>query len=118
MGGGVDNSAEPGLCKTELTRESKSFAFRILLALLARTAENGSRNLIHCAVATEGENFKGEYITSCAVDKYSSLGWMVEINGRVGPFVLSEQGKKIQLKLWNEMMEILGKVAPEINTLF
>jgi hypothetical protein len=42
----------------------------------------------------------------------------VNINVRVSPFVASEEGKKTQLKLWNEMMEILGKVAPEIEKLF
>jgi hypothetical protein len=37
---------------------------------------------------------------------------------RVSPFVSSEEGKKTQMRLWNETMDILGKIAPEVNTLF
>jgi len=90
----------------------------MMIRLLARTAEQGSRTLTHAAVGTDGEDFKGEYLSDCGVDKYSSPGWIVDINGRVSPFVASEEGKKTQLKLWNEMMEILRKVAPEIEKLF
>jgi hypothetical protein len=32
--------------------------------------------------------------------------------------VLSEEGKETQKRLWNETMEILGKIAPEVNTIF
>ena len=69
---GVDSSVNPGLCKTELGRESKSWRFWIFILLLARTAEKGSRTLTHAAVGTDGEDFKGEYLSDCGVDKYSS----------------------------------------------
>lgn len=30
----------------------------------------------------------------------------------------SEEGKETQKRLWNETMEILGKIAPEVNHIF
>jgi hypothetical protein len=66
----ADFSVNPGLCKTELGRESDSWAFAIMLALVARTSEMGSRTLTHAAVGSDGENFKGEYLSDCKVDKY------------------------------------------------
>lgn len=65
----VDRSVNPGLCKTELARESDSWTFKTMIALLARTAEQGSRTLTHAAIGTDGEDFKGEYLSDCAVDK-------------------------------------------------
>jgi retinol dehydrogenase 12 len=95
----------PGLCKTELSRESKSWTFSLMIALLARTAEQGSRTLTHAAIGTDGENFKGEYLSNCKVDEYS-------------PFVQSPEGQATGKKLWNELIEILVKVAPEVANLF
>jgi hypothetical protein len=40
------------------------------------------------------------------------------LKGRTSPFVRSEKGEETGLKLWNEMMEILSKVAPEVQKLF
>lgn len=33
----------------------------------------GSRTLTHAAIGTDGENFKGEYLSDCRVDEYLSL---------------------------------------------
>ena len=60
----------PGLCKTELGRENDSWVFTIMLAILARTSEMGSRTLTHAAIGSDGENFKGEYLSNCKVDEY------------------------------------------------
>jgi hypothetical protein len=60
----------PGLCKTELSRDSDSWSLKAGIWLLARTAEMGSRTLTHAAVGGDGEGFKGEYLSDCKVDTY------------------------------------------------
>lgn len=67
----ADGSVNPGLCKTELGRESDSWMFALMLAVLARTSEMGSRTLTHAAIGADGENFTGEYLSDCKVDKYT-----------------------------------------------
>ena len=106
----------PGLCKTELAREQDSWMFWIILTFIARTAEMGSRTLVHAALGADGEGFKGEYLSDCTVDKYYLYQEWTDFS--VSAFVTSEEGKKTQTKLWGEMMEILGKVAPEVGRLF
>lgn len=66
----ANDSVTPGLCKTELARESDSWAFHLILRVLARTAEQGSRTLIHAAIGDTGENYKGEYLSNCSIDEY------------------------------------------------
>src|ERR1700694_3285424 len=56
-------SVNPGLCKTELGREQESWMFSAMILLLARTAEMGSRTLVHAAVGPDAENLKGEYLS-------------------------------------------------------
>ena len=77
----------------------------MMLRLVARTAEMGSRTLVHAAVGKGGENWKGEYLSDCAVDEYS-------------PFVASDEGKATAKRVWDETIEILRKVAPEVDKLF
>lgn len=36
----------------------------------------------------------------------------------MSPFVMSEKGKETGDKAWNEMMEILRGVAPEVDKIF
>lgn len=62
----VLNLVDPGICKTNLSRNAPE-AFRSTLAALhekiGRTAEEGSRTLLHGAVA--GEESHGVLIDSC-----------------------------------------------------
>lgn len=64
------NYVNPGLCVTELSRHV-GFVMRSIIAiarlLLARTAEQGSRNLLHAAAA--GKESHGEYMSECEVRK-------------------------------------------------
>jgi hypothetical protein len=34
----------------------------------------GSRTIVHAAVGTDGDAFKGEYLSDCKVDLYGSWG--------------------------------------------
>jgi NAD(P)-dependent dehydrogenase (short-subunit alcohol dehydrogenase family) len=66
--GVVVNVLSPGLCKTELSRNAPA-AFRSHLAdqheKFGRTAEDGSRTLLHAAVA--GKESHGAYLSSCEI---------------------------------------------------
>ncbi|RAL06657.1 NAD(P)-binding protein [Aspergillus homomorphus CBS 101889] len=61
------NAVSPGLCKTGLLRETP-LAARILIsplkAVLARSAEEGSRTLVHAAGPDNGETH-GKYLRDC-----------------------------------------------------
>lgn len=41
-----------------------------MIKLVARTAENGSRTLVHAAVGEDGEDWKGQYLSNCEPDQY------------------------------------------------
>jgi len=66
--GVVMNLINPGLCKTSLSRNAPP-GFREKLASMkeqwGRTAEDGSRTLLHGAVA--GEESHGAYLDSCEI---------------------------------------------------
>lgn len=64
----VINVVNPGLCDTELIRNLGLFLntlIKILRLLFARTAEEGSRNLLYAAVA--GEESHGKYLSDCEI---------------------------------------------------
>ena len=64
----IINYLNPGLCVTELSRNSP-FAVWLMIAVmrffLGRTAEEGSRTLLHAAVAGEGSH--GKYLSECEI---------------------------------------------------
>lgn len=89
-----------------------------MLKLLARTSEMGSRTLVHAAVGADGEDWKGEYLSDCAVDEYVPIVFSRQLISRVSPFVASDEGKATAKRLWDEALEILRKVAPEVAKVF
>jgi NAD(P)-dependent dehydrogenase (short-subunit alcohol dehydrogenase family) len=66
--GVVLNSVNPGICKTDLSRNAPA-EFRKQLAEMhekfGRTAEDGSRTLLHGAVA--GKDSHGIYLSDCEI---------------------------------------------------
>lgn len=71
--GVIINTLNPGLCSTDLIRNvgttftgwlTKIFV-KIMRAFLARTAEEGSRTLLHAASA--GPESHGKYLSDCAI---------------------------------------------------
>jgi hypothetical protein len=62
------NFVSPGLCSTELARNAP-FVFwlyiTILRRLVGRTAEQGSRTLLHAVVA--GKESHGKYLSECEI---------------------------------------------------
>ena len=66
----IINYLNPGLCHSELSRDSGWF-LTILKFFLARSTEHGSRSLVHAAEA--GEESNGQYLSDCKVAKYVSM---------------------------------------------
>ena len=67
----IINIVNPGLCKTELSRNVGPLlqaAFTAVKFLIARTAEMGSRTLLHAAFA-EPESH-GKYLSACKIQEY------------------------------------------------
>jgi hypothetical protein len=92
----------PGLCRTGLSRDSGwmfKLQLRILWAIMGRTAEEGSRTLIHGAFVNEGCH--GSFMSECQERDSYVPGW-----------VTNESGQKLQQRLWTELRTILNGVSP------
>ncbi|KAJ7701185.1 hypothetical protein B0H17DRAFT_1005151 [Mycena rosella] len=105
----VVNAVCPGYCYSELRRSFsglRAVVDFLMERALAFTSEQGSRQLVFGAVARRDnpEAMRAAYI---------SLSRVVEPSD----YVLSTEGMKMQDRLWTEMVEILGKVDPRINTI-
>ncbi|KAK9489384.1 hypothetical protein V1508DRAFT_61248 [Lipomyces doorenjongii] len=91
--GVVINLLDPGLCKTELIPNLgpvyKS-AVKLLRFFLARTSEEGSRNLLHAAMS--GEESRGKYLSQCDIKEH----WFA-------PFVTNWKGQNMQEKVWTQL---------------
>ncbi|KAL4862970.1 hypothetical protein BDV12DRAFT_178076 [Aspergillus spectabilis] len=98
------NAVSPGLCRTGLLRETPLMARLLIgpiMAVLARSAEEGSRTLVHAAAADDGEK-NGKYLRDCKVTDPAA-------------FVRSQEGHATQEKLLQELLDELQKVAPGIR---
>lgn len=67
---------------------------------LARTAEQGSRNLLHAALG--GADTHGQYISDCGIAQPSR------------PNVTSEHGHRLQERVWKELTEKIEGIKPGI----
>jgi retinol dehydrogenase-12 len=99
----VINALNPGFCRSDLFRHAP-FPLNILIWLglwiLGRSAEMGSRTLVHAASA--GPEMHGKYLDSCKPWDPS-------------PYVLSEEGKQMRKKLYAELKEILEGIEPGVT---
>ena len=88
----IVTAVNPGYCKSQLAR-NLSPAYRmlgtIMQALLARTTEEGSRQLVWAAVGGAGREFelRGGYVNMANLQE-------------VGDYVLSDEGAAVQTRLW------------------
>ncbi|EJD46980.1 NAD(P)-binding protein [Auricularia subglabra TFB-10046 SS5] len=100
----VVNTLNPGLCYTDLDRNGEGL-FKIALAvmrtIMAWTAEQGSRTLIHAAVG--GPATHGVFMTGGRT-QHNSLS----------PFVTSAEGAETQKRIWNELSAKLEGIQPGI----
>jgi NAD(P)-dependent dehydrogenase (short-subunit alcohol dehydrogenase family) len=93
------NCINPGLCHSELSRES-GWGLYILKLLLARTSEVGSRALVHAGSA--GEQSHGTYLSDCTITEPAA-------------WVGSEEGREVQGRVWEEVRGILESVKEGIT---
>ncbi|KAK4127592.1 NAD(P)-binding protein [Parathielavia appendiculata] len=92
----VVNTANPGLCESSLFRDIHTigqFLLSVAKLCIGRTSEEGSRALM--AAVAGGRESHGKYVDSGKVDDPS-------------PFVLSEKGKEVQKKVWDELVTLLS----------
>ena len=93
----VTTAVDPGFCRSELGRSvvglRDKIAFWLMNRLLARTAEEGSRQLLYAALGPDGKEgdhvntLKGTYMYSGAATEPSD-------------YVLSKVGKETQDRIW------------------
>ncbi|KZO94460.1 short-chain dehydrogenase [Calocera viscosa TUFC12733] len=95
------STVNPGFCVSALLRDHGVMR-HIFNRLIGRSTEVGSRTLVHAAVAPDMQGKTGVYLSSCVVTEPSD-------------FVISKQGQEAEEKLWDETMDILGKVDPEVS---
>ncbi|KAK9422872.1 hypothetical protein SUNI508_04539 [Seiridium unicorne] len=98
----VLNFANPGLCKTGLSRHVKLWSrMQITIGknILGRTAEQGSRNLLFGAVA--GRDSHGRFTGNCAIEE-----------DRVPDWITDEEGQRTQQRVWDDIVKELESVEP------
>ncbi|OTB00689.1 hypothetical protein M426DRAFT_65366 [Hypoxylon sp. CI-4A] len=100
--GVVINILNPGLCKTQLSRNA-DFSMRLQISManymIGRTAEMGSRTLLHAAVA--GADSHGCYVSACEVKEDHVADW-----------VKGEKGRQLGERIWNDIAERLESIQP------
>ncbi|KAL8787906.1 MAG: hypothetical protein Q9213_001933 [Squamulea squamosa] len=99
----IINCLDPGWCTSEGIREwsgLKFAIFKFFRYFLARTTEVGGRVLVASAEAGK-----------------ESHGWYMDDGhkGRLSDFVLSDEGKETQERLWKELEEIMEGIQPGVT---
>ena len=93
----------PGWCKTELFRtHDGGFGGRMGLRLIGRTAEVGSRTLVHAVTANE--KMHGKYLSECRIKPESS-------------WVRSKESVRVEKDVWAELVDILEGIKPGVTKL-
>ncbi|KAM7217013.1 hypothetical protein V8F06_007652 [Rhypophila decipiens] len=98
----ITSAVNPGFVATDILRNRgylSQLGVVVLRKVMARTAEEGARTVVHGAVG--GEETHGEYLDDCRV-------------GTVSPFVASEEGQQVQKQLWKELVDKLEIIHPGI----
>lgn len=99
----IINALSPGFCQSTLFRHAPGFLRAVLeigVRILGRTSEMGSRALM--AAAAAGRETHGRYMDNCKLRDPSR-------------FVLSEEGQRVQKRVYDELMEVLEGVQPGVT---
>ncbi|KAF9254734.1 short-chain dehydrogenase [Marasmius fiardii PR-910] len=102
-------AVNPGFCLSELRRSAPGeYAedYKKMEDELAFTAEEGSRQLLYAAIGQRDreEEVRGGYVSFMKVTECSD-------------FILGEVGQKLEKKVWDETLDVLGKVDSRIEEL-
>ncbi|CAA7262139.1 unnamed protein product [Cyclocybe aegerita] len=103
----IIDTVNPGFCESNLRRTMNGVqaVFSWLMdKALARTTEEGARQLVWAAVGAKGseDGLRGAYISLAAVSEPSD-------------YVISKQGHEDQNKLWDNLIDILVEVDPRVR---
>ncbi|KAK3328624.1 short-chain dehydrogenase [Cercophora scortea] len=99
----VINCVNPGLCKTELGREVMAWHFILMRKILGRTAEQGSRTLVHAG--DQGVESHGKYLSDCEVREPVAT-------------VTGAEGRVAQERVWAEVVSKLEGIQPGVTRNF
>lgn len=100
--GVVITMVAPGLCSTGLGRDARTFTKIMhegVRAMMARTAEVGSRTFLHGLVV--GEEGHGKLLSGCRIKEFWVPAWLT-----------NEEGQKLQKRIWEELVSMLESVQP------
>ncbi|KAJ7192859.1 hypothetical protein B0H12DRAFT_1171513, partial [Mycena haematopus] len=100
--GVVVNVVEPGFCVSELMREHNYNSFvTFVYNRIGWSSAKGSLNLLYAVLKPTPP---GAYISACKVRQPAS--WASD-----------KEGLEVQKRVWNEIVEIWSRVAPEVTTI-
>ncbi|KAL2139964.1 hypothetical protein VTI28DRAFT_4441 [Corynascus sepedonium] len=100
----IVNAVAPGFCKSDLlTREKTPWILKVVQALIARTAENGSKTLLHAA--TQDVETHGKYLDHQAI-------------AVPGKLATGSGATALREKLWVEITDVVKKADPDVPTKF
>jgi retinol dehydrogenase 12 len=97
------NSVHPGLCNTQIFRDVPfpfSLIISLILILIGRSSEAGSRTLIAGAFA--GEDCHGAYMSECQRSRYPKI-------------MHGEEGEEMAKKTWLQLLALLEEVEPRVT---
>jgi retinol dehydrogenase-12 len=96
----IVNWVNPGWCASELSRgkNGKTWGTKLSFALIGRTAEHGSRELVNAILA--GKESHGHYMSECHVKDQAT-------------FLRSEKGEQFGKRVWEELLIRLEGISPE-----
>ncbi|KAH8647944.1 hypothetical protein BX600DRAFT_420196 [Xylariales sp. PMI_506] len=98
----VVNMVDPGYCQSDLLRSNEwELPIRVIMGVadrvLARSGDMGARTYVMAAAA--GPDSHGMYLEDCELSTPS-------------PFVETEEGRKLQAKIYEELVGIVEKAVP------
>ncbi|KAK7978077.1 hypothetical protein PG996_004123 [Apiospora saccharicola] len=97
-GDSIINTPNPSFCKSNLAHETAdSRAYKVFEKAMARSAEEGSRVLVHGLLV--GPEANGQYLSNCQVETCQVTG---------------KWGQRVQKKLVDELLEKLSNIQPGI----
>ncbi|EEH06832.1 conserved hypothetical protein [Histoplasma capsulatum G186AR] len=100
--GVVITMVAPGLCSTGLGRDARTFTkimHEAVRAMMARTAEVGSRTILHGLLV--GEDGHGKLLSGCKIKEFWVPTWLTD-----------PEGQMLQKGIWDELVLKLESVQP------
>ncbi|KAG6373426.1 hypothetical protein JVT61DRAFT_6575 [Boletus reticuloceps] len=92
-------AVNPGFCHSEITRSTLSkgwFSSMIKRLVLVRSTEEGSRTLVHAAIASD-RSMHGRYLSVCEV-------------AEEGDYLFTPEGRACSAKIWDETITLLSGI--------